>query len=130
MAKILIVDDEPTILELFKYVFEDAGHEVTLAKNGRQALAAVTQNIPDFMVLDVTMPEMTGKEFVIELKKLATRDRRLGNIPFVVMTGENTMDEGLNSVFASASGFICFFPKMILPEKVLEKVAEVLKGRR
>lgn len=128
MAKILIVDDEPTIVELFRYIFEDAGHEVLSAGNGREALAAVQAAIPDFMVLDVAMPEMSGKEFVLELKRLAARDRRFGRIPFVVMTGENFMEAELNAVFSSVSGFVCFFPKMTPPEKVLEKAAEVLNS--
>lgn len=126
MAKILIVDDEPAILELFKYVFEDAAHAVTLAKNGREALDAVAAETPDFIVLDVAMPVMSGKEFVLELKRLAAREPRLRNIRFVVMTGENFMDAGLNAAFSSAPGFICYFPKMIPPEKVLEKAEEVL----
>jgi CheY-like chemotaxis protein len=129
MAKILIVDDEQTIRELFKYVFEDAGHEVALANNGREALAAVRGNLPDFMVLDVAMPEMSGKEFVLELKRLAAADRALGSIPFVVMTGENFMDSELNSAFSSASGFVCFFPKMTPPETVLQTAETALVGR-
>lgn len=128
MAKILIVDDEPTILELYKYIFEDAGYEVALAKNGRQALEILQKTIPDFIVLDVSMPEMSGKEFVIELNRLAVRDPRLGAIPFVVMTGENFMDVELNKVFGLAGGFVCYFPKMTPPEIVLKKALEVLGG--
>ncbi len=129
MAKILIVDDEPTIRELYRYIFEDAGHTVTLAENGRQALEVIKGLVPDFMVLDVAMPEMSGKEFIIELGRQAARDRRLDGIPFVVMTGENFMGSELNRVFASRPGFVCFFPKMIPPDRVLEKAAEILKNR-
>lgn len=128
MCKILIVDDEPTILELFRYVFEDAGHEVRLARNGRQALEELARALPDFMVLDVAMPEMSGREFMAELRKRAKSDQRLTAVPFVVMTGENFLDMALNEVFSSAPGFVCFFPKMISPAQVLEKVMEVLKG--
>ena len=129
MAKILIVDDERTILELFKYIFEDAGYEGGRAMNGLQALEQLRIGIPDFIVLDVSMPEMSGKEFVLELNKRAVKDPRLNSIPFVVMTGENFMDDELNKVFASARGFVCFFPKMIPPEKVLEKAVEIISGR-
>lgn len=127
MSKILIVDDEPAILELFKYVFEDAEHRVAVARNGLEALDCVTSDIPDFIVLDVAMPEMSGKEFALELKRLSQRDARLTRIRFVVMTGENFMDAGLNRAFASVPGFVCFFPKMTPPEIVLQKATEVLK---
>ncbi|MCM2268410.1 MAG: response regulator [Elusimicrobiales bacterium] len=126
MAKILIVDDESSIRELFRYVFEDAGHQVSLAGNGREALAAVQAERPDFMVLDVSMPVMTGKEFVAELGKLAARDPRYKGIPFVVMTGENFMEPELNRAFSTVKGFVCYFAKMTPPEAVLEKAAEAM----
>ena len=129
MAKVLIVDDEPTILELFKYEFEDAGYTVMLAENGRVALDRVAADLPDFIVLDIAMPVMSGKEFALELKRLSLRDIKLRNIRIVVMTGENFMDPSLDKVFAALPGFVCFFPKMIPPEKVLEKAEEVLKER-
>ncbi|MFH1620370.1 MAG: response regulator [bacterium] len=128
MAKILIIDDELTIRELFRYIFEDAGYEVELAKNGRQALDMLQNGVPDFMILDVSMPEMSGTEFIQELKLLAEGDPRLGSIPFVVMTGES-MGSAIGDIFVSAPGFVCFFPKMIPPEEVCEKVREVLASR-
>lgn len=129
MARIFIVDDENSIRELFKYIFEDAGHEVVMANNGREALAVLQETIPDFMVLDVSMPEMSGTEFIVELKKRAARNPALNNIPFVVMTGENFMEAELNKIFGSAAGFVCFFPKMTPPEQVLEKAEDYLKSR-
>jgi CheY-like chemotaxis protein len=126
MFRVLVVDDEPAILDLFFYVFEEAGYVVSVAKNGREALAAVAANAPDFIVLDVSMPEMSGKEFALELKRLGMRDDNLKRIRFVVMTGENFMDAGLNSAFASVPGFSGFFPKMTPPERVLERAAQLL----
>lgn len=129
MAKILLIDDDSTILQLFRFVFEDAGHKVTLARNGREALDAIKGSVPDFMVLDVTMPEMSGREFAVELKRQAAHDASLRNIPFVVMTVENVMDAELNKVFTSTPGFVCFFTKMTPPGRVLEKAQAVLKSR-
>lgn len=129
MAKILIVDDEPAIRELFKYVFEESGHEVATANNGREALDALQGGATDFMVLDVAMPEMNGAQMIAELGRRAAREPWLNKIPFVVMTGENFMEAELNKVFGRAGGFVCFFPKMISPEKVVEKAEEVLRGR-
>ena len=129
MAKILLVDDDSTILQLFRFVFEDAGHKVTLARNGLEALDAIKGGVPDFMVLDVTMPEMSGRAFAVELKRQAAHDPGLRNIPFVVMTVENVMDAELNKVFTSTPGFVCFFTKMTPPGRVLEKATAVLKSR-
>ena len=126
MAAILVIDDENSICQLFKYVFEDAGYTVGLAANGLEALEALRRGYPDFMILDVAMPVMSGKEFMVELNKRALSDPRLDSIPFVVMTGENFMEPELNKVFSSAKGFVCYFPKMTPPEEVLAKAREIL----
>lgn len=129
MAKILVVDDEPSILQLFKYVFEDADHTVTLAENGLKALECVAAELPDFIILDIAMPEMSGKEFALEFKRRSVREPKLRDVRIVVMTGENFMDASLDRVFSALPGFVCFFPKMIPPEKVLEKAEEVFRER-
>jgi len=126
MAKILIVDDDCSIRELFRFVLEDSGHTVLTGENGRQALLVLEGETPDFMVLDVSMPEMNGAEFIQKLSRLAVGEPRLKGIPFVVMTGENFMEAGLNKIFAASPGFVCFFPKMTPPEAVLEKINERL----
>jgi len=129
MANILIVDDEPSIRELFRYVFEEAGHAVALAGNGSEALELLQEELPEFILLDVAMPVMSGREFVGELARLGARDGRFRGIPFVVMTGENYLDKELNEVFTSAAGFVCFFPKMIPPDEVLRKAEGILLAR-
>lgn len=130
MAKILVIDDEPSIQVFFKFVFEDASHEVELANNGLEALKALQTGIPDFMIVDVSMPEMTGPQFITELGVRAQKEPRLNSIPFVVMTGENFMNAELDKLFSLAPGFVCFFPKMTSPETVLAKAEEVIKSRR
>ena len=130
MAKILIVDDEPSIRELYNFIFSDAGHEVLLAENGQAALETLQTHTPDFMVIDVSMPVMTGKEFITELARRGRTDGRLNRIPFCVMTGENFMEAELNSAFATKPGFVCYFPKMVVPETVLAKAEEEISRPR
>lgn len=127
MADILIVDDDAAIRELFKFVFEDAGHAVRLARDGREGLAAALAAPPAFIVLDIAMPNMTGAEFAAQLAALVAA-RRLPRIPFVVMTGENFMDERLDKIFAAAPGFVRFFPKMTPPEEVVAAAEAALAG--
>jgi len=121
MPKVLIVDDEPAIRQLFQYVFEDEGYEVSTAGNGLEALQALAAGAMDLIILDVSMPEMDGREFMLELTRRAAKTPWLAEIPIIVMTGENFMESGLNQVFAAARGFVCFLPKMTPPELVLEK---------
>lgn len=126
MADVLLIDDEKSIIELFSYVFSDAGHRVITAANGQEALERLAEGLPQFMVVDISMPVMDGRKFIAAVGELAASDPAYSSIPFVVMTGENYMDQGLNSDFAAAPGFLCFFSKMTPPETVLAKMNEAL----
>ncbi|HRB92787.1 MAG TPA: response regulator, partial [Chitinophagales bacterium] len=60
--KILVVDDEPDILEFLSYNLEKEGFSVETAENGKQALEKAKKSQPDIVLLDVMMPEMDGIE--------------------------------------------------------------------
>ena len=81
---VLIVDDDPEILALHGRVVAQAGYRATLARNGREALAAVQNLKPDLILLDLMMPEMDGFEV---LEALRGHDATRG-IPVIVITGQ------------------------------------------
>ncbi|MGI4805097.1 MAG: response regulator, partial [Janthinobacterium lividum] len=60
--KILIVDDEPDILELIEYNLNKEGYQVFVAHNGQEAVAEAKKVLPDLIILDVMMPKMDGIE--------------------------------------------------------------------
>ena len=63
--KILLVDDEPDILEFLEYNLKKEGFEVSTASNGNEAIKLAKKVIPDLILLDVMMPEMDGMEPVL-----------------------------------------------------------------
>jgi len=69
MAKILVLDDEPSILLMIKKMLEKAGHEVDLALNGREGMELFEKNKPDLLITDIIMPEKEGLETILELRK-------------------------------------------------------------
>ena len=84
VAKIraLVVDDEPAILELIKMILERHGYDVTAAESGNSALKAFAGQDPfDFLLTDITMPDMDGWELLRELA------RNQIHIPVVLMSG-------------------------------------------
>lgn len=85
---VLVVDDEPTVRELFVDVLEQAGHQVEVAENGEAALRRLHEGAAPCVVLsDVRMPRMDG----FELSMAAARDPQLAAIPVVVMTGDRML---------------------------------------
>lgn len=88
MAKLLIVDDSSEIREMFDCFFSESD-TVKTAASGLQALDRIKSFVPDIMLVDISMPQMTGPEFLARLEELALTDERLRNIPFIMLTGED-----------------------------------------
>lgn len=94
---ILIIDDDPHILELLRYALETEGLTVIEAKNGREGLLQAQQHRPNVIILDVMMPEMGGLEMCRELRKdsqipilfLSSRDSELDKILGLEMGGDD-----------------------------------------
>jgi DNA-binding response OmpR family regulator len=67
MAKIFVIEDEPSLRLLYRTEFEGMGHEVTCLSNGREAMLRMNNEQPDLIVLDIMMPEGDGMEFLTRL---------------------------------------------------------------
>lgn len=68
MKRILIVDDEPNIVMSLEYAFQKQGCQVFIARDGGEALAIMSQNVPDLVILDVMMPQVDGYETLKQIK--------------------------------------------------------------
>ena len=80
---VLVVDDEPDIQFYLKTILQNAGFDVMVASNGKQALDRVKEKKPDLITLDISMPGKSGIKFYREVKG----DPDLSNIPVLVITG-------------------------------------------
>jgi signal transduction histidine kinase/CheY-like chemotaxis protein/ligand-binding sensor domain-containing protein len=88
--RILVVDDDPNIRELLTQELSEAGYQVRVAGNGREALAQVRAERPDLVVLDVMMPEMNGFDVAAVLKN----DPLTMDIPIVILSIVQDRDRG------------------------------------
>ncbi len=82
MAKVLVIDDEPSIATLVAEIIEGFGHEVCTAFNGLQGLDLIKQNNFDLIISDIMMPHLTG----LELFNFVRSNTRLADTPFVLMS--------------------------------------------
>ena len=117
MATVLVVDDEFGISTLLKDVFEDEGHRVLMATNGRQALDRVAEDRPDIVLTDFMMPVMDGAALI----KALAADPLLKGIPILVMS---SMPEA--TVAERCSGYATFVRKPFKIYEVLDVVAGLL----
>ncbi len=80
--KILVVDDEPTVVKYLETLLQDNGYATFSASNGRDALEKVKGEKPALVILDLSMPEKSGVRFYRELKE----DPELKRVPVIVVT--------------------------------------------
>lgn len=67
VAKILCVDDEPALLRVYQEELSEEGHEIIVARDGKEALALLSAENPHIVILDIRMPEMDGLEALVAL---------------------------------------------------------------
>jgi DNA-binding response OmpR family regulator len=103
MAKILIVEDDPFISEIYQKKFIEAGFETKIATNGREVLGDAKNDSYDVILLDLVLPEMSGMEVLKELKKGASLNPATKVIIFSNLSERETQDEAFK---AGADGFI------------------------
>jgi len=68
MAKVVIVEDEPAIAEMYRFKLAQSGYEVRFALNGEEGLALVQEFQPDLILLDLMMPKMSGEEMLRRMR--------------------------------------------------------------
>lgn len=122
---ILIVDDEPNILELLKFTLESEGFNVVQAKTGEEALEKLEWKKIDAVVLDLMLPGIDGLEV---LKKIRT-DQALKNIPVIMLTAKNEGFDRVIGLELGADDYICkpfFVRELVARIKVLFRRMESL----
>ncbi|HID56529.1 TPA: response regulator [Candidatus Poribacteria bacterium] len=101
-AKILIVDDEEDILDLVDLSLTADGFDVITARSGPEALEKVKEEMPDLILLDISMPDMDGYEVMRRLKG----DRRTSSIPIIMLTAASDKRDKVRSFSAGADDYV------------------------
>lgn len=118
--KILIVDDEPDILEFMQYNLEKEGFEVFSAASGKEAIEVAKYQLPDLIMLDVMMPGMDGIETCRELRS----DPRLRDTIIAFLTARN---EDYSQIAGFESGADDYIAKPIKPRVLISRIKALLK---
>jgi two-component system cell cycle response regulator len=120
-ARILIIEDNPTSLELMTYLLNAYGHTRFTARDGAEGLAVARREKPDLIVCDIQLPGMDGHEVAREIKASA----ELRDIPLVAVTAFAMVGDRDRIM---AGGFDGYISKPIDPETFVTQVEAFLRG--
>jgi two-component system phosphate regulon response regulator PhoB len=121
-GRILVVEDEPDLLELVRMNLDAAGHRVETAATGQAALAAVRRSPPDLLVLDLMLPDLPGTEICRRLR----RDPEFGELPIIMLTAKA---EEVDRIVGLELGADDYVTKPFSPRELVLRVAAVLRRR-
>jgi twitching motility two-component system response regulator PilG len=111
----MIVDDSPTVRKLVSMKLGKFGHRVITAVDGVDALAKMTEEIPDLILIDVAMPRIDG----YQLCKLIKNNVTTQNVPIVMLSGKDGLLDKVRGKMAGASDYMT---KPFEPETLLQTV--------
>lgn len=117
MKKILIVEDEPKIVELVRRYLERDGYQVSVAEDGRKALETVRSWQPDLILLDLNLPDMDGLE-------VCRTVRHISAVPIIMLTAR---DEDVDKLIGLELGADDYITKPFSPREVVARVHAVLR---
>ena len=120
IPKILVVDDDPDIVEILRYNLSLAGYKVESASNGKECIKKAKLFIPEVILLDVMMPEMDGIEACSLLKEIPS----LINTRVIFLSARNEDYTQLSAFDAGADDYIS---KPVKPKILLKKIASIIK---
>jgi len=118
--KILIVEDDNFVAEVYSTKLLEMGHEVIIAQNGEEGLNALEENIPDLILLDIIMPVMGGIEMLEELKK----KEEWKKIPVILLTNVGEKDSIQKVQNLGVQDYL--IKSHFTPAEVIEKIDAVL----
>jgi DNA-binding response OmpR family regulator len=117
MKTILVVDDEPKILELLRDYLEHAGFAVRMAGDGKAALAAIHNDPPDLIVLDLGLPEMDGLDVTRQLRKTSSA-------PIIMLTARADESDKLVGLELGADDYMT---KPFSPKELVARVRAIFR---
>ena len=117
-ARVLVVDDEPNIVDIVSMALRYNDYDVVTANSGREALEVVSTSKPDMIVLDVMMPELDGFEVAKRLGE------QRSDIPILFLTARDTTDDKVRGLTIGGDDYM---PKPFSVEELLARIGTILK---
>ncbi len=120
MPKVLIIDDDPFIADMYVIKFKDERFDVQTARNGKDGLKKIVEFDPDIILIDVVMPDMDGFHVLEELKKRGGKPRKI-----IMLTNLGQKEDVERGISLGATDYMV--KAHFTPSEVLERVRGLLQ---
>lgn len=120
MTKVMVVDDEPNILLSLEFLMQQAGFSVTTAEDGETALLRISETEPDLVLLDISLPGISGFDVLDHLRK----DERFARLPVIMLTAHGREVEKEKGMALGADDYIT---KPFSTQALVQKVRNLLQ---
>ena len=122
-AKLLLVEDDPALLELLEYRFRNEGYNVRATPDGDEALMLAAEEIPDLVILDWMIEGTSG----IEVCRRLRRDKATAHVPIIMLTAREAEDDRIRGLDTGADDYLT---KPFSPRELMARVAAVMRRIR
>ena len=123
MAKILVVEDEPSLQKLLEYQLKRLGHEIVIAPDGQQAVTMVKSENPDPVLLDVMLPVMGG----FQVLKAIQEDKTTNNIPVIMLSAKGQQHDIAAGI---EQGVFDYFTKLFNIPNLANRIEATLASKQ
>jgi len=121
--KILIVDDERSVVSYLSALLKDSGYDTLAASNGKEGFVKAVSEHPDLILLDITMPEESGVRMFRQIRE----NKETSSIPVFIVTGISHSFKGFIEGRKHLEKPAAYFDKPVNKEELLAKIKEVLQ---
>ncbi|WP_133365347.1 phosphate regulon transcriptional regulator PhoB [Qipengyuania sediminis] len=122
-AKLLLVEDDPALLELLEYRFRNEGYDVRATPDGDEALMLAAEDAPDLVILDWMIEGTSG----IEVCRRLRRDKATAHVPIIMLTAREAEDDRIRGLDTGADDYLT---KPFSPRELMARVGAVMRRIR
>lgn len=121
MKKILLIEDDPFLIDIYTTKLEESGFKVEVAKDGKKGLKALKKNPPSLLLLDIVLPQMDGWEVLRRIKK----EDKFKDLPIIVLSNLGQKQEVKKGLDLGAVKYL--IKAHYTPAQVIEEIKQSLK---
>jgi len=121
MKTILLVEDDPFLIDIYKTKLNESGYTIEVAKDGKEALLKMKELHPDLLILDIVIPNVDGWKVL----KLIRKDKELSNAKIIILSNLGQKDEVEKAMKLGAERYL--IKAHFTPSEVLQEVKKVLE---